>query len=271
VIEFGVRDTLTDATGTRVTVIAEEPALPSLLAVMVARPIDRAVTSPFASTDAVAGLVDDQLTSRPESVLPSASLVVAASCCVEPSVTLTLGGLTTTAATGTGVTVSWALPVFVSLVAVMLAEPAASDVTSPVGETVAMLVFPDAQVTVRPVRGLPAASSVAAVACVVCPATTEADAKETSTDPTGIGVTVTVAVATFVSLTTAILATPGEIADTNPVAETVAIFGSSELHPSDRPVRRLWRVSSSVATSCCVPLWTTLAAVGLTAMLATGA
>jgi len=55
-----------------------------------------------------------------------------------------------------------AVPLFPSLVAVMVAAPTATPVTSPVLSTVATPVFEDDQVIVRPVSGLPLPSSVAA-------------------------------------------------------------------------------------------------------------
>jgi hypothetical protein len=65
------------------------------------------------------------------------------------------------------VTVSVALPVLVSLVAVIVAEPAATAVTNPLDETVAIPVLLLDQVTTRPVSTLLLASRVTAVACVV--------------------------------------------------------------------------------------------------------
>jgi hypothetical protein len=150
VIEFGVSVTVTEATGTGVTVIEEDPVFPSLVAFIVAEPTACAVTSPFASTDAIVGSVDNQDTPRPVSVAPLASFVVAVSCCVEPMVTLAEGGFTDTVATGTGATVSVAWPTLVSLVAMMCAVPAATDVTNPLGETVATLRLSDVQVIKRP-------------------------------------------------------------------------------------------------------------------------
>jgi hypothetical protein len=271
VIEFGVSDTVTVATGTGVTVIEEAPVVPSLIALIVAGPIAWAVTSPFTSTDAIKGSVDDQVTPRPVSVLPLASFVVAVSCCVEPTATLAAAGLTLTVATGTGVTVSCALPVFVSLIAIMCAVPAATDVTKPLAETVATVWLSDVQVIERPLSWLPLASKVVAVACVVWPATTEPNASDTLTVATGIGVTVTVAVAILPSLRATIVATPGETADTSPVEETVATLGAFVFQSIVRPLSTLWWTSSSVAVSCCVAPLTTVIVGGLKVMVATGA
>src|SRR5439155_8309470 len=81
------------------------PLLPSLVAVMVALPAARPVTSPVAETVATDPLLLAQVTTRPVSTLPPASLRVAANCVVPPTVTLAAAGLTVTDATGTVVTV----------------------------------------------------------------------------------------------------------------------------------------------------------------------
>ena len=60
-----------------------------------------------------------------------------------------------------------AVPFFPSLVAVIVAEPAALPVTSPVVFTVAIDVLPLVQVTARPASGLPLASFGVAVSCTV--------------------------------------------------------------------------------------------------------
>ena len=96
--------------------------------------------------------------------MPFASFVVAVNCCVEPTDMLEARGFTATDATGTGVTVSVALPVLASLVAMMLAVPAEMAVTNPVGEIVATLGLSEDQATDRPVNSLLPASKVVAVA-----------------------------------------------------------------------------------------------------------
>ena len=83
--------------------------------------------------------------------------------------------------TGAGLTVSVALPVFPSLIAMICTEPAPTLVTSPAGDTVAIAVLPELHVTLRPVKMLPFASRVVAVACVVCPTVIDVEASETVT------------------------------------------------------------------------------------------
>src|SRR5207244_8115245 len=66
-----------------VTVIADVPLRPSLVAVIVTGPPAAApLTSPLPFTLAIALLLDCQVTTRPVNVLPFASLGVAVSCTV---------------------------------------------------------------------------------------------------------------------------------------------------------------------------------------------
>ena len=85
-----------------------------------------------------------------------------------------------------GVTVMAAEPLLPSLVAVTVTGPPAPlPVTRPVASTVAIVAALVAQVTVRPVRGLPAASCGVAVSWTVSPGCVVADAGVTPTEATG--------------------------------------------------------------------------------------
>src|SRR3989475_4679093 len=120
-----------------VTVMAEVPLCPSLVAVIVAEPATTPLTRPLAFTVATDVLLLDQMIARPVSGVPLASLGVAVSCTVWPSGTLVVAGLTVTDATGTLVTVIADVPVFPSLVAVIVAEPATTPLTRPLALTLA--------------------------------------------------------------------------------------------------------------------------------------
>ena len=89
-----------------------------------------------------------------------------------------------------------AVPLWPSLVAVIVAEPATTPLTSPLELTVATDVLLLDQVIVRPVSGLPLTSFGVAVNWTVWPASTVADAGLTVTEATGTvqPETVTVAV-----------------------------------------------------------------------------
>ena len=150
--------TVTDATGTLVTVMADVPLCPSLVAVIVAEPVATPVTNPLAETVATAALLVAQVTARPLRAVPFASFGVAVNWVVVPTVTPAAVGLTVTEATGTLVTVMADVPVCPSLVAVIVAEPVATAVTTPLAETVATAALLVAHVTTRPLRAVPFAS-----------------------------------------------------------------------------------------------------------------
>jgi len=69
--------TVTEATGTLVTVMAAVPLCPSLVAVIVAEPVATPVTNPFAETVATAALLVPHVTTRPLRAVPFASFGVA--------------------------------------------------------------------------------------------------------------------------------------------------------------------------------------------------
>ncbi len=85
-------------------------------------------------------------------------------------------------------------PLCPSLLAVIVAEPTAAPVTTPLLFTVATPVLLLDQATVRPVSTAPVESSSVAVSCTVCVGSRLADAGLTLTAATGGRVTVTVAV-----------------------------------------------------------------------------
>src|SRR5205809_3718441 len=105
-----------------------------------------------------------------------------------------VAGVIVTEATGTGVTVIVAVPLCPSLVAVIVAAPAVTPVTSPPALTVATPVLLLPQLTGRPDNGLPLASFEVAVSCTVWPTCTDAVPGLTVTDATGTVLTVRSAV-----------------------------------------------------------------------------
>src|SRR5205809_206209 len=262
--------TVTAATGTVLTVIVAEPLCPSEVAVIVAAPAATAVTSPLALTVATAVLPLDQVTVRPGSELPFASCGVAVSCTVCPTCTDAVAGFTVTDATGTVLTVIVALPLCPSLVAVIVAEPAAPPVTSPLALTVATAVLLLAHVTVRPANRLPFASFGVAVSCTVWPTCTDAEAGLTVTDATSTVLTVIAAVPLFPSLVAAIVAAPVVTPVTSPLALTVATAVLLLAQLTDRPDNGLPLASFGVAASCTVWPTCTDAVAGIAALEATG-
>jgi hypothetical protein len=165
-------DTDTVATAEATTVTCADPDRPSLVAVMLAVPAPAAVTTPVLLTVATEVLSDDHVTTRPVTTTPFPSLVVAVAWVVEPATTVEAASDTVTLTTGGRLTVTIADPLCPSLLAMMLAVPAATAVTTPAGDTVAMPVLSDDHAIARPVRTVPLASLGVAVAVVVWPMTT---------------------------------------------------------------------------------------------------
>src|SRR2546429_3732975 len=150
-----------------VTVMADGPLCPSLVAVIVAEPATTPLTSPLELTVATDVLLLDQVIVRPVSGLPLTSFGVAVNWTVWPASTVADAGLTLTVATGTLVTVIADVPLFPSLAAVIVADPAAPVVTNPPEFTLATAVLLLDQVTPRPVSALPLASFGVAVSWIV--------------------------------------------------------------------------------------------------------
>ena len=232
-----------------VTVTAEVPVFPSLVAVIAAEPPPTPLTKPLVDTVATAVLPLAHVTGRPLRGLPFASSGVAVSCTLAPVATVAEAGLTATEATGTGFTVTAELPLFPSLVAVIVAEPTATPVTSPLVETVATAEALVVHVTVRPPSGLPLASSGVAVSCTVVPTCTLAGAGLTVTEATGTG-TVIAELPVFPSLVAVIVTEPAATAVTRPLLDTVATAVLPLTHVTARPVSGFPFASSGVALSC---------------------
>src|SRR5436309_280396 len=235
-----------------VTVMAAVPLFPSLVALIVMEPGATPLTRPLVLTVATAVLALDHVTVRPERGAPLASFGVAVSCTVWPACTDAEGGVTSTVATGTFVTLIDEVPFLPSLVAVIVAEPGVTPDTSPLLLTVAAAVLELDHVTVRPESGVPPASLGVPVSCTVWPACTDAEGGVTSTDATGTGVTVIAEVPLFPSLVAVIVAVPGVTPDTSPLLLTVATDVLELDHVTVRPESRVPPASFGVAVSCTV-------------------
>jgi len=262
--------TVTEATGAFVTVTADVPLFPSLVAVIVTEPAATPLANPLAETVAMAALLVAHVTARPLRAVPFESFGVAVNCVVAPTVRLAVAGLTVTAATGTFVTVRAAVPLCPSLVAVIVAEPVATPVTTPLAETVATAALLVPHATTRPLRAVPFASFGVAVNCVVVATVTVAAAGLTITEATGTFVTVTADVALFPSLVAVIVAEPAATPVTSPLAETVAMAALLVAQVTARPLRAVPFASCGVAVSWVVAPAVRLAAAGLTVTDATG-
>ena len=132
----------------------------------------------------------------------------------------------------------------------IFAVPTLTPVMAPVvAFTVATEGLSEVHVTKRPVRAFPPASRGVAAACDVPTAVIDAGLSDTSTDATGIGVTVIPALPLTPSLVAVIVAEPGETAVTIPELLTVATDSLSEVHVIDRPVSALPLASRATAVA----------------------
>src|SRR5213080_2136811 len=261
--------TATAATGTLATVTDAVPLCPSLVAVIVAAPGATAVTRPLPLTVATALFPLAHVITRPPRAFPLASCGVAVSCTVCPCGIVTVGGVTATAATGTLATVTDAVPLCPSLVAVIVAAPGATAVTRPLPLTVATALFPLAHVITRPPRAFPLASCGVAVSCTVCPCGIVTAGGVTATAATGTLATVTDAVPLFPSLVAVIVAAPTATPRTMPLPSTLATPGALLPQVTARPLRGFPFGSSGVAANCIVAPTTTVPDGGVTATTAT--
>ena len=196
------------------------PLRPSLTAVIVAEPVAIPLTTPVPPfTLATEGLLELHDTARPDSTLLLASRSVAVSDTVPPTATFAGDGVTVTVATGTGVTVTEAVPLFPSDVAVIVTGPPEdTPFTIPVlALTVATAALLELQTMERPVNVLLSASVAVAVSCVVAPVITLDDAGDTVTFATGTTVTVIALVPAFPSLVAVMVALPTATAVTSPL------------------------------------------------------
>jgi hypothetical protein len=148
--------------------------------------------------------------------------VIAVSVIVPPTVSVPLVGATATDATAIGVTVTLALALFPSLVAEMVAVPAASAAILPFASTLTVCGALDVQLTARPLSVLPFASKVAALSVAVAPIARFTEFGVSVTDATGTAVTESVATAEWPSALAAICTFPTALAVTTPDADTVA-------------------------------------------------
>ncbi len=228
-------DTDTLFTGAGDTVSVTTSLLPSLVPVMIALPAARAVTTPLAFTVATVVALLLQITVRPVSTVPFDERNTALACTVSPTTIDESVSVTSTESTGIGETVTVAVPLFPSLVAVITDVPTATAVTTPAPDTVATDGEALLHVTTRPVSTPPTESRVTAVACVVVPSTIDGEASVTTTALTGTGDTVTVAVALCPSLVAVMVAVPGATAVTRPLPLTVATPVADEVQLTARP------------------------------------
>ena len=129
------------------------------------------MAAPATVTVATLGDVDVQVIARPVSFAPRSSRRTTLAVVVAPSVSVGSASVSATVATGARAIAIGALPDFPSLVAVMVADPAAIADTTPALFTEAIAGADDDQSTVRPVSIAPTperSSAVAVEPTVIC-------------------------------------------------------------------------------------------------------
>jgi hypothetical protein len=253
--------TTTDTTGATVTttdtvadaVAAENPVLPDAdaVTVIVALPGATAVTRPVPDTVATLGTVVPYVTLAAGAPLGCDTEGV--SPCVCPTVRLAALGdtLIPVMAAGSAETVTVAVPCTPSTVAVTVALPTATAVTSPAVLTVATAAFDVDHETARPVRLAPDPSRADADSCCVPPTNKLAVRGDTRTLLTNAE-TDTVEDPVTPSTVAEISAVPAAIAVTVPLAETVATAGAEELQVTGRSVSTPPEASRTTALMACV-------------------
>jgi hypothetical protein len=157
-----------------------------------------AVTRPFEETLATVLSRLNQVTTRPVSTFPPASVRTTEPWLCSPTLSVVLDNVTATADTGFGGAIATkiaALADFPSMVAVIVADPLDTAVTTPDEFTDATVGDWLDQLTARPARTFWLASSACAARVVCPPLLSEADVGVTRTEATAALTTVTVAVA----------------------------------------------------------------------------
>lgn len=182
------------------------------------------------------------------------------------------GGVSESDPVGVVAMLTEALPVLPDTLAVIVADPDATALTTPLVDTVATAAFDVDHVGVPILTGLPAASRPLADAWVVCPTDSTPDASDTDTvasvPPTGF--TVSASEPTTPSLVALITAVPADTAVTTPDDDTDATLGAELDHVIARPLSTSPWPSFGVAEK--VAVWPTFNDVfPLTATEATGA
>ncbi len=219
---------------------------------MVADPFATAVTSPEDETVAISVSDDDHVTVAPDITDPPASFTVAVTVSVPPMVPNVTESRESSMVAGTWETVTAAVPVIEPVVAVIVAVPSVTAVTSPADETVAMDAEEVDHVTVTPDMAVPPASFTVALSVTVSPTDVRVFVLgETSTVDTTCP-TVTADVPVAAPEVAVIVAVPSATAVTSPADETVATAAADVAHVTVAPliVAPFW--SLTVAVSCVV-------------------
>ena len=255
---------MTALTGFGLTVIAEVPPFPSLVAVIVAVPGAIAVTSPVDDTLATLGALVDHDTARPASGCLPASLGSAFSCVVWPTTRSLVFGVTATDATGTDGDRDRrhrGLPLARGGDDRAARRQRGHETAGAHGGDRRVARRERDRTTGERVRlARPAA---AATSCTVCPTSRSRLVGDSLTLATGVGLTVTSATALLPSALAAICTVPTATPVTTPLPETVAIAGSPLAQTTLCPWSALPDASSTSAVSGTLAPTATVAVFGV--------
>src|SRR5207249_3910094 len=208
------------------------PDTPAVVAEIVATPFATAVARPVTGSMATTPAGD----AHQANVCPGTTFPVAA---------------VTTTEVMTCATESVAVPTTPAAVAVIVTEPGARPVASPVASTVAIAGSDELQVNVWPATGRPFPSSATApYCCSKLTLASAADAGLTTTDLT-ICATASVAVPETPLAAAVIVAVPFPIAVTTPLGSTRATSVLSDVHANGCPEMTLPFASRAVAEKRC--------------------
>ena len=219
---------------------------------IVAEPVAIPVTSPVDETVATDEFDVPHVTVAPDIVLPTASLTVAVRVTVSPTDVKVLVFGDSVTAEAVCDTVTAAVPFAEPDVAVIVAEPAAIPVTSPVDETVAMDEFDVPHETVAPDRVLPTVSLTVAVRVTVSPTDVKVLVFGDSVTVEAVCDTVTEVVAVNEPNVAVIVAEPSATEVTRPADKTVATDEFDVAHETVAPLIVLPTASLTVAASVAV-------------------
>ncbi len=260
--ESGMTATAVGAGAT--TVSAARPVTPAAVAMTSASPAPTPVTSPAASTTATAVSPDAQSNSAPATAWPLASVAAAARRSVSPVTNVSAAGATATALTSWA-TVTAALPDTPPALAVIVAVPLPTAVTSPDPSTVATVASSDAHVNSAPATPWPFASVASAVRRTVSPQATSVSAAGDTATALTVWASVTAALPDAEPVVAVIVAVPLPAAITSPDPSTVATVASPLDHAIGAPAMTLPFWSRTSVLSCTVaPSAVSRAVAGLT-------
>lgn len=233
------------------------PVVPTLNPDTVVVTVPAAEVTPVSGFTVALAFEDDQAIVRPASGRPAASVSVAVAVVDFVTWIVEAVRVTVTVPAVAAVTVTVVVPLWPSLVAVIVAVPGAPPVTTvlepPDGDTLATEGSLDVQVMTRPVTTVPPAAAVVAVSVAVAFCAMVGAVGAIVTVATGTAMTVTTVVVVFPSLDAVIVAVPAAPPLTSVLAPVVADRLATALLLVDqvitRPVSTLPPASDVVAAS----------------------